>query len=184
MPPGLRRKANLMKAPIFLLDANILYSYQLRDLFITLGGLGLPLRWSRQIAEEFIRARARKAPGSEPRSRQVLRLMAMAVPDWEAKPSTRRISTLDLPDPDDRHVLAAAIDAEAIIVTRNIGDFPADRLTLHGVRAATPDQVLCELLQTDAELMLQAMRQSVGRMTNQVVTQAEWLTWMDRSGCP
>ena len=53
------------------------------------------------------------------------------------------IDQLDLPDADDRHVLAAAIHAGAqVIVTRNLRDFPAGRLNSWGVQAQHPDDFL------------------------------------------
>jgi len=45
-----------------------------------------------------------------------------------------RIESLALPDPDDRHVLAAAIECRAsLIVTWNIKHFPADYLKSFGI---------------------------------------------------
>jgi hypothetical protein len=50
------------------------------------------------------------------------------------------IAGLDLPDPGDRHVLAAAIRGRAdVIVTRNLRDFPPDRLAPYGIEAQHPD---------------------------------------------
>ncbi|MGD9486206.1 hypothetical protein WDH52_23710 [Streptomyces sp. TRM70308] len=47
---------------------------------------------------------------------------------------------VDLPDPGDRHVLAAAIRAKAqVIVTCNLEDFPADKLSAWDVQAVHPD---------------------------------------------
>lgn len=58
-----------------------------------------------------------------------------------------RIETLSLPDPDDRHVLAAAIHAgAAVIVTTNLTDFPATLLRLFGMRAQHPDAFALGLL--------------------------------------
>ena len=55
--------------------------------------------------------------------------------------------SLKLPDPNDRHVLAAAIRAGAqSIVTRNLKDFPADRLAVFGVQAQDPDEFVLGLL--------------------------------------
>lgn len=50
---------------------------------------------------------------------------------------------LTLPDPDDRHVLAAAIKSEAeVIVTYNLKDFPDPLLSPHRVRAEHPDNFI------------------------------------------
>lgn len=57
------------------------------------------------------------------------------------------IETLHLPDPGDRHVLAAAIAGRAdLIVTKNLRDFPADRLAPFGIRAEHPDAFVRSLL--------------------------------------
>ncbi|MBK1869454.1 PIN domain-containing protein [Aestuariivirga sp. YIM B02566] len=56
------------------------------------------------------------------------------------------IPQLTLPDPDDRHVLAAAIAAGASrIVTWNLADFPAAVLAPHNVVAQNPDDFLMGL---------------------------------------
>lgn len=54
-----------------------------------------------------------------------------------------RIPDLQLPDPNDRHVLAAAIEAGAtVIVTFNLSDFPRFSLQPYGIRAVPPDTFL------------------------------------------
>jgi hypothetical protein len=51
------------------------------------------------------------------------------------------IEAIDLPDKDDRHVLAAAIKGRAdLIVTRDLKDFPADKLARWGLEAQHPDE--------------------------------------------
>jgi hypothetical protein len=60
------------------------------------------------------------------------------------------ILNLNLPDPDDRHVLAAALHARAeLIVTVSLKDFPAPALTPHGVDAAHPDAFVDYLFDLD-----------------------------------
>src|SRR5574337_988910 len=109
----------------YLLDANVIYSYSLRDCFITLATMGVPVRWSDQIEAEFIEARRRKSEQQGLQAQHVVALMRAAVPDYRAVASARRINALTLPDPDDRHVLAAAIETGAdVIVTGNRRDFP------------------------------------------------------------
>jgi hypothetical protein len=46
------------------------------------------------------------------------------------------VPALELPDPNDRHVLAAAIQCGAdLILTFNLDDFPEQALTIHGLGA-------------------------------------------------
>lgn len=59
------------------------------------------------------------------------------------------IDTVDLPDPDDRHVLAAAIHAVAhAIITYNLKDFPARALSRCGIESIHPDEFLSSLIAT------------------------------------
>jgi hypothetical protein len=80
--------------------------------------------------------------------------MIQAVPDLIVSNYEDRIEYLVLPDPDDRHVLAAAIAAAAdVIVTSNLKDFPAHVLAPFGIVAQTPDAFLSELHEVAAEEM-------------------------------
>ncbi|MFH8990741.1 PIN domain-containing protein [Streptomyces sp. NPDC017940] len=66
--------------------------------------------------------------------------MAGAIRDVLVKGYEPLIDVVDLPDPDDRHVLAAAIRAKAqVIVTYNLKDFPAEHLSAWDVQAVHPD---------------------------------------------
>lgn len=72
--------------------------------------------------------------------------MKAALPDADVTDYDSLIPTLNLPDPDDRHVLAAAIASKAtVIVTWNGKDFPADALAAHRVVALSPDDFLVGL---------------------------------------
>jgi hypothetical protein len=63
--------------------------------------------------------------------------------------------TLQLPDPDDRHVLAAAIRSHAqVIVTFNLRDFPPDALAPYDIKAQHPDEFLEHLVDLDPQLMM------------------------------
>jgi len=56
------------------------------------------------------------------------------------------IPGLDLPDKDDRHVLAAAIASSATaVVIFNRRDFPPSALARYGVESVHPDVFLCRL---------------------------------------
>jgi PIN domain len=88
------------------------------------------VRWTEQIYEEWTRNVAANRPDLSPASlARCRKLMDDHVPDCLVTEYEAFIPTLALPDPDDRHVLAAAIHGGAgLIVTFNLSDFPASVL--------------------------------------------------------
>jgi hypothetical protein len=71
----------------------------------------------------------------------------------------RLIHELTLPDPDDRHVLAAAIGGKAsVIVTWSVKDFPAKHLLAHGVTSKSPDDFLTDLHAAFPEALISSVR--------------------------
>ncbi|MBF9337566.1 PIN domain-containing protein [Microbacterium lacticum] len=131
-------------------DANVLYPSTLRDVLIRvgLGRLAYP-KWTERILDEVFRNLRANRPDLDPaRLDRTRGLMNDAIRDVTVTGYEHLIDRLDLPDPDDRHVLAAAIHAEAqVIVTRNLRDFPTEKLRLWGVEAQHPDDFLTELHQ-------------------------------------
>ena len=130
-------------------DANILYPAPLRDLFIRLAQAGLVrARWTETIHDEWIRNVLKDNPRlSAERLARTRSLMNEAVRDCLVTGYEDLIESLSLPDPDDRHVLAAAIRASAdVIVTYNLTDFPADTLARFDIEAQHPDDFLVCLL--------------------------------------
>ena len=71
------------------------------------------------------------------------------------------IESLNLQDPKDRHVLAAAIKTNAnLIVTNNISDFPDESLEIYGLSAKKANDFLTDLIDlnpTDAIMAFQGM---------------------------
>ena len=85
-------------------------------------------------------------------------------------------STLELPDPDDRHVLAAALMADAdYIVTYNLKDFPDRGLQRYAVKAVHPDGFLSEILDRDGDRVVDVMTHVVASKDNPPRTMAEEL---------
>ncbi|MFT4085165.1 MAG: PIN domain-containing protein [Nocardioides sp.] len=141
-------------------DANVLYPSTLRDVLIRVALVGLvQAKWTDQILDETFRnLQANRPDLSAERLDRTRELMNRAVRDVKVEGYEHRIDDLDLPDPDDRHVLAAAIEAGAdVIVTKNLIDFPAGSLAPHDVEAQHPDAFLAQL----AELNTGVMRQIV-----------------------
>lgn len=171
-----------MAAPVVLADANVLYPAALRDLLIELGVRGvIRLHWSAIIHDEWTRALAlTHDPARIARTRT---LMDAALPGAMVDGFADRIPTLTLPDPDDRHVLAAAIVAEAhVILTFNITDFPAEALAPHRIAATHPNAFLAALLATAPTAVAQAVVAIHQRLTTPPLTFDELLAVYARNG--
>jgi hypothetical protein len=94
---------------VALFDANVLYPGSLRDLVVRLGQTGLfRARWTEQILDEAFDAIVRNQPELEGRLARTRELMNGAIDDVVVSGYEPLIAGLLLPDPDDRHVLAAA----------------------------------------------------------------------------
>ena len=132
-----------------VLDACVLYPRLLRDVLLSLAQADLyTARWSAHIEAEWTRSLQKDRPGSHEPIQRTVALMREAVPDCLVTHYEDLIESLDLPDLDDRHVLAAAIRGNAdAIVSANVKDFPATTLGRFDIELQTPDQfVLNQLL--------------------------------------
>lgn len=104
---------------IAVYDANILYPAPLRDLFIRLAQAGgVQAKWSETIHDEWIRNVLKNNSQLTKEWLERTRiLMNESARDCLVYGYEDLIDSLVLPDPDDRHVLAAAIRAEATIIS-------------------------------------------------------------------
>jgi hypothetical protein len=90
---------------------------------------------------------------------------------------------LELPDGDDRHVLAAAIEADAdMILTWNLRDFPEVVLSSHGLHAVTPDDLLAGLIDDHREEMIAVLRGARLSLKQPPLTAAGYLTTLRTQG--
>jgi len=147
---------------VAVLDACVLYPPSLRDLLMWLAsGSVFQPRWTEEIHAEWMRNVLANTPNITrewlERTRQLMDSInaESLVTGYEA-----HLPKLMLPDPDDCHVLAAAIETQAaIIVTFNLSDFPAALLETYGVAALHPDAYLLALFDDAPELFLMAVRE-------------------------
>ncbi|WP_433166499.1 PIN domain-containing protein [Kribbella sp. CA-247076] len=150
---------------IVVYDANVLYPNSLRDLLIRVAQAGLvQAKWTEQILDETFRSLKEHRPDLDPvkldRTRE---LMNRAIRDVLVTGYEPLIEVLDLPDPDDRHVLAAAIKAHAqLIVTDNTKDFPDEALMPWNLAAETADDFVLGLIDVNR----QAVYAQVQRMAD------------------
>ena len=130
-----------------LLDACVLYPTVLREILIGTAAQGLyePL-WSERILEEWARATVKLGPGAEAVARGEIAALRAAWPRASVTPGAALIGRLWVPDPNDIHVLAAAIAGGAdLIITFNAADFPRHILAEEGLARMDPDQFLLAL---------------------------------------
>ena len=136
-----------------LIDACVLYPSILRSIVLDCAKAGgfVPL-WSDRILEEWRRAAVKNGIGPMAETE-----IALLRADWRSASvdaSAVDLGTLYLPDPDDRHVLAAAIAGQADeLLTANTGDFPTGVLTTHKILRRHPDEFLLELALGNGAMM-------------------------------
>jgi len=102
--------------------------------------------------------------------------MDLAVPDCLVNDYEPLMQGLDLPDADDRHVLAAAIKCGAsVIVTYNLKDFPAETLKRFEIEALHPDVFLSDIWDLDQAAVLEAVQKQRASLKNPRYTPRELL---------
>ncbi len=141
-------------------------------------------KWTDQIHEEWMRNVLKDREDlTRMQLERTRRLMDEHAGDCLVKGHERHIPGLSLPDPDDRHVLAAAIEAEAkFIVTWNEKDFPMSVIGAFGIRVLTPDGLICALMDTASETVLSAMKQHRASLKNPPKSAAEYLETLMHQG--
>lgn len=168
------------------LDACVLYPPLVRGLLLSAAveGLLIPL-WSPRVAEEWARASLRDlGPPAANAARAEAALMARRWPEGLAEPETT-LPPLDLPDPDDVHVLAAALAARAdLLVTFNLRDFPAPKLRGLGLAPIHPDALLWELAGQAPEALSRALARALTPFPHLAENAPQTVRALRRAGLP
>ncbi|TCF02892.1 hypothetical protein MCC10078_0822 [Bifidobacterium longum subsp. longum] len=167
------------------LDANVIYSITLTDVLLTLAehDLFLPL-WSPNVLQEAQEAASRTLPDAAQQAfRKRLIMMDQAFPESSIHVEESEWSQFDLPDPDDRHVLAAAAQGQAdALATRNIKDFPQKLLDSFSIQVITPDDLLCVLLRRNPEATANAIRELIDSRHRPPINIPDFAKRLERSG--
>ena len=148
---------------VAVLDANILYPALLRDFLLTLAMCKTYMpKWSAKINEEWTRNLLLKR--SDLKKEKVLGVVSQmnkVFPFSEIEDFENFIPSLELPDADDRHVLAAAIKTKAtIIITANLRDFPEEYIRQFDIEVLHPDELVMRLLESAPQKCLLAFHKS------------------------
>jgi predicted nucleic acid-binding protein len=170
-----------------LCDANLFYSILMTDLLLSLSEAGLfRPRWTKEIHEELIRNVLADQPVRRREDLDRRRaLMDQAIDDDLIENYERHIENLVLPDPADRHVLAAAIEGEAeIILTYNLRDFPSSTLTAYGISALHPDEFLCRHMKEEPALVMEVIEKMRLKRSRPEISHEQLLGKLSRLALP
>jgi hypothetical protein len=166
-------------------DACVLYPAPLRDLLMHVALTDLyRAKWTDAIHDEWIRSVLKDRPDLRPEQLHRTReLMNAHVRDCLVTGYESLIPALTLPDPDDRHVLAAAIRAGAdLIVTFNLKDFPPEALVPYGIETQHPDEFLNHQLDLAPNIVCAAAKRHRASLKNPPKDVEEYLDSLEAQG--
>jgi hypothetical protein len=94
-------------------------------------------------------------------------------------------ATVTLPDPDDRHVVAAALRGRAdAIITTNIRHYPTDTLEPLGIEVIHPDNFLLDQLDLAPRIVLDVLREQAANTHHPPLTPIDLVARLARAGVP
>lgn len=169
-----------------VLDANVLYPALLRNVLLSLAHADLySAKWSAHIRDEWTRNLLKDRPEMGEKIQRAVEAMEEAVPDCLVTGYEHLIEGLTLPDPDDRHVLAAAITGHAdAIITWNQRDFPEEVLNSFGIELQTPDEFVLNQIMLRASVALTALKAMRMRLERPEITAEALVNLLEKRGLP
>jgi predicted nucleic acid-binding protein len=168
-----------------LLDASVLYSMVISDLMLETARSGMfRARWTEHIHDEWQRSLIANRPDLDPLAvRRRRDAMNAAISDAVITGYEAHIASLTLSDPDDRHVLAAAIAGAAdVIVTLNTKDFPTEALEPYGLEVQHPDTFLIRQRSLNGQHFVECARRCRRRLRNPEVSVGAYLDNLRKAG--
>jgi len=170
---------------VVIYDACVLYPAQLRDLLVRIANTGIVrARWSDEILDECFRSiKENRADLSDAALSRTRALMREAVPDCLVTGHEHLVQGLVLPDPDDRHVLAAAIRANAqALVTFNRKDFPDHVLARYDMETKHPDEFVLDSIDIAPGAVVKCITDQAAALRNPPMLVPELLDSLRRTG--
>lgn len=154
-----------MSLSVTLADANILISRTLRDYFVYAAKLGaLDIHWSDGILDETTRNLIDKFDFSQEDAEVLVDRLSAYIPTALVEVKKRdetRVAKVEM-DAKDRHVLAAALSANAeLLLTQNIRHFPREWMAKHGIALVNAGTLLTRLAAEYPDILREAHRLGV-----------------------
>lgn len=170
---------------VVVLDACVLYPAPLRDFLLNLSYVGVfQPKWTAIIQQEWTRNLLSNRQDLSAESLQrTVQAMNTAFPDAQTEGFETYIPQVYLPDSNDRHVVATAIQAQAqYIITFNLKDFPKAELDKWHIKAIHPDMFVASLFPKKEFLIQQAFENQVKMLKNPPLTTEKVLENLAQNG--
>ncbi len=150
-----------------VLDTNVIYPVIIRDILFWFAHYDLfTPKWSDHIFDEWKRVMMEKGVSETDANKRIQKANEV-FPDALVHNYQSLIDFLELPDKDDRHVLAAAIKINAnIIVTNNLKDFPVEYLQSFSLNVKTADDFLTDIIDLNPDQAVAAFKEMVMNKKN------------------
>jgi predicted nucleic acid-binding protein len=164
-----------------VLDACVLFPMYLRDILLSTAedGLYLPY-WSQKILNEAMGNLISGGKLSPEKARNLEEVIKEAFPEAMVT-APLGLDELMTNDPKDRHVLAAAVTAQAnIIVTNNLADFKAKDLERWNIKAQSPDEFLTELFDEHPDSIINLLQAQSKKYKNPPKTVFELVDFLGK----
>ena len=166
-----------------MFDACVLYPQTLRDALLSLARTDLFRPLVAHINEEWTRARLRQHPEQAAQIGYTLEQVNKSVEDCLITGYEPLIEGIALPDPDDRHVVAAAVVGRAdVIVTLNLSHFPAEALAPYNLEVQHPDEFIVHQFGINEAKALSGFKAMRAQLKKPAMTADEFLGHLQRKG--
>lgn len=138
-----------------LIDTCVLYPTVMREMVLGAASSGafVPV-WSSRILEEWRRAAAKLGPEGPLQASAEIAVLQQKFATAEVNVPAGLEARLWLPDPNDIHILAAAVASSVdAIMTLNSKDFPRGILAEEGLNRVNPDSYLLQVWRESPDLI-------------------------------
>ena len=171
---------------VVLRDANVLYPFRKRDVLLRFCEAGLfRVRWTDEIMSEWTQSLLKSRPDLESSVTAQREKITAVFPEALVAGYEHLKSGLKLPDANDLHVLAAAIQCGAQhIITDNIRDFPATALEAYDMEAIEADEFLARTFDLYTSEAMTVLRELRAHYAKPPFTPSEFVLDLTAKGMP
>jgi hypothetical protein len=143
-------------------------------------------KWTGEIHNEWVSNLLKNEPERDPaKLARTVQKMNEAVPDCLVTGYEHLIDGIKIPDPGDRHVVAAAIHSRAdAIVTFNLRDFPSAALAPLHLESIHPDDFIINQADLSEAALILAAQRIRGRLKKPEMTPTEYLAKLRSNELP